>query len=80
MLEPCPPFLISLACLGEPFADAECGSRVALVLEGKIGVGSPDQEGCSSKDDVELGIDGAMCLKSDGPNDDNDDGYGDFHQ
>lgn len=80
VLEPCPPFFVALASLGEPFADAECSSRVALVLEGEISIRAPYKKGGSGEDYVELGIDGTMRLECNGPDDDNDDGYGDFHQ
>ena len=57
VLEPCPPFFVALAGLGEPFADAECSNRVALVLERKVGVRAPNKYSGRCEDDVELGID-----------------------
>lgn len=80
VLEPCPPFFVALAGLGEPFADAECGNGVTLVLERKVGVGAPNKDGSSGEYDVELGIDGAIGLEGDGPDDNDDNSNGDFHQ
>ena len=68
-LEPCPPCFVALTHSGEPFANTEGGGGVAFVLEGEIGVGAPDKEGSCGKDNVELGIDGAVTLEGDGPND-----------
>ena len=69
-----------MANLSEQSANAVSGNRIAFVLEREIGIGAPDKKGCSSQDNVELGIDGAIGLESDGPDDDDDDGDSDFHQ
>ncbi len=47
-LKPCPPFLVALTCLGEPFADTECGTGVTFVLEREISVSAPNEDSSSS--------------------------------
>ena len=66
-----PPFLVALSHHSKPSSDAECIHRVALVLQGKISVGAPHEDSSCSEDDVELGVDGAIGLEGNGPNNNN---------
>ena len=59
---------------------AVCNGGIAFVLEGEIGIGAPDEDSSCSKDNIELGIDGATGFERNGPNDDDNNSNAYFHQ
>ena len=74
-----PPIFFSLTHLRQMAADVVGGLGITFVLHGEVSIGAPYEDGCCTQYDIELSIDGTMCLKSYSPYYHNDNSNTDFY-